>query len=111
MPSPEIINAVPSVAAPSLEEPIVKAAQPKQLSLQNFIRSFVLLTAVYALIINRAIEDKKNVLPVQPPVPEQNVDYSKAYVHISKKDKQNALPLMFYTSMTIAFYPTSILWK
>ena len=111
MPSPEIANP----AVHDNDETATRQVQHRK-NLENYLRCFVLLVAVYALIINRALDDKKVYqLPEQPGPTDQPAFVKKEFTNnqslSSKKGMQNSLPLMLYSGMTAAIFPGYFLWK
>ena len=107
MPSPEIANTA-DIPLKDILETTTQQVHHKKNHLENYLRSFVLLVAVYALIINRAMEAKRSSPQPEPSI-EVKSGYTKAYVHESKTKTQNSF--MFNSGMPIIFYSDFLIWK
>jgi hypothetical protein len=108
MPSPEIANtAMPLAAvADTNTKPVEQRSQKN--SPGNYVKAIVLLVAIYSLILNRAISEKKNSLNPEPPVSIQKQDLN--YVQIKAKSNPGVLPLMLHPGMSVTYSPNNI-WK
>ena len=114
MPNIEPVNTVNIPAAPLTgNSPAASIPASKKIPVDNFIKSFILLIAIYSLIINRATDDKHN--SHQRDQYESKARYdrynTKAFVHASKKSKQTSLPLFYYSATPIVFHPPYLFLK
>lgn len=107
MPSPEIVTPA-DMPFTDISKTTAQQVHYKKNLLENYLRPFVLLIAVYALIINRAMDAKKNSRQPEPSI-EVKSGYTKAYVHESKTKTQNSF--MFNPGMPVIFYPDFLIWK
>jgi hypothetical protein len=108
MPSPEIVNTAESSFA-EISQTTVQQIHSKKNYFENYLKSIVLLMAVYALIINRAMEAKKFSRQPEPPPMETKPAYTKADVEVSKTKPQNSV--MFNAGMPVIFSSNYLIWK
>ena len=109
MPSPEIAN---PVAIPFADTHTVTSQQvhSNKNSSKHYLKSVILLVAVYALIINRAADAKRTVQQTTPaPIEIVKPAPANAFVHNTTRKPQNTM--VFTSGMPVIFYSQYILWK
>jgi hypothetical protein len=108
MPSPEIVNTSVNSFA-EIPKRAIQQPHPKKNYFENYLKSCLLLVAIYALIINRAMDAKKVSSQLESPAVEVKPDYTKAYADALKTKPHNSQ--LFNSGMPIIFYSNYITWK